>query len=196
MGYWEDLLEGNIDIGSSGDIGFANSVIGRAITSTDGTDDLGVLFGKAPTPLPVPEPAPLLSGTRVSFVSSAEAMLAYSDFPTPLRGQVDAEGTVVKVRTASGDVTALDGRVFVMWDDGLLRAVAAHHLKPAPPLLRQASSVMVTATSLGDLTSFFLNGHNELVNKSTQDLWSYRKEGETYVVERLFDSDGSPLKGV
>ena len=34
----------------------------------------------------------------------------------------------------------------------------------------------------------------ELIHKSTQDLWSFHKEGEDYVLERLFSDSGEPLK--
>lgn len=188
MSYWDDLLGGNIEIGSENEIDFINRFIGG---NTSPVIDI--------EPPPPPQESEVLSGSRVAFVMTAESMFSYPDFPQPLSQQAEPEGTVVKVRTASGDTTTLDGRVYVMWDDGKLRAVQARHLKPARIQGRQASSVMVRANNLGDLSSFFSGGQqgsNELVNKSTQDLWAYKKVGESYVVERLFDSDGSPLKGV
>ena len=34
----------------------------------------------------------------------------------------------------------------------------------------------------------------ELVHKATKDLWSFKKDGDNYVIERLFDESGNPLK--
>jgi len=39
------------------------------------------------------------------------------------------------------------------------------------------------------------SGNNdELVHKATKDLWSFHQDGDNYVIERLFDETGEPLK--
>lgn len=48
--------------------------------------------------------------------------------------------------------------------------------------------------SLADLKAFQRIGSGTLVHKSTQDLWALKREGEDYVIERLFQGD-EPLKG-
>jgi hypothetical protein len=50
---------------------------------------------------------------------------------------------------------------------------------------------------LGDLTQFFSSSRtasDTLIHKATKDLWSLKKDGSDYVIERLFDDSGSPLK--
>ena len=49
--------------------------------------------------------------------------------------------------------------------------------------------------SLGDLTDFLKIAEGVLVHKSTNDLWSFAKDADGYVVSRLFDNSGEPLKG-
>lgn len=59
---------------------------------------------------------------------------------------------------------------------------------------RQASVIRVA--SLGDLTQFLKRADGKLVHKSTNDLWSYSKDADgNFLVERLFDDEGEPLKG-
>jgi len=47
---------------------------------------------------------------------------------------------------------------------------------------------------MGDLTAFLKVGSETLVHKATRDLWSLRKDGKEFVIERLFDDTGVPLK--
>jgi hypothetical protein len=138
------------------------------------------------------------AGTRVAFDETVEALMTYTDFPTPGIGSEVAEGTVIAVRTSSGDTTAQGSRVYVMWDDGRMRAIEREHLRPAPGLRRTAHCVRRVVAGMGDLTDFLRGstGSTDLVHKSTQDLWSLRKEGDGYVIERMFDSNGEALKGV
>jgi len=35
---------------------------------------------------------------------------------------------------------------------------------------------------------------DELVHKATKDLWSFREDGGQFVIERLFNDSGDPLK--
>lgn len=136
-------------------------------------------------------PLPLPAGVRVQFAYNLGAVLTYDDIPDK-----GVEGTLVTVRTGSGDATSLDGNVFVLWDDGKFRSVRAEHLRLAASS-KKASSVRMRVADLGDLTSFFsvVSGReDELVHRATKDLWSFKKDGESYVIERLFKEDGNPLK--
>lgn len=134
-----------------------------------------------------------IAGTRVSFVSNLESMLTYPDCPDP-----GTNGTVVTVRTGSGDRTTEGDHVFVLWDDGKFRAMVAHHLQQEGTS-RTANSVRMVVSDFGDISSFFSpasgtgNG-DDLVHKATQDLWALKQEGGQYVIERLFNEDGNPLK--
>ena len=131
------------------------------------------------------------SGRRVSFITNLDAVLTYDSFPDP-----GTRGTVVKVRTGSGDTTIADGRVFILWDDGKMRPIFARHLKSAPG--KTASNVRRVVADLGDLSSFFTPtaAGDELVHKATKDLWALTGagDGQGYVLERLFQEDGKPLK--
>lgn len=133
------------------------------------------------------------AGTRVSFVANLGSVLTYKDIPGD-----GLQGTVVSVRTAEGDATSWQGHLAVLWDDGKFRPILAEHLRLAKPSKRMARNLRIVTSDLGDLTSFFSatgsGRDDELVHKATKDLWSFRQEGENYVLERLFDTDGSPLK--
>jgi len=130
-------------------------------------------------------------GIRVSFdTENLEALLTYSDVPDP-----GTLGTVVTVRTGNGDTTIDNDRVFVLWDDGKFRAIQADHLT-IESARKTANAVRMVVADLGDLSAFFVSGSSgeDLVHKATKDLWSLRKDGDNYVVERLFSEDGEPLK--
>jgi len=53
-------------------------------------------------------------------------------------------------------------------------------------------------SSLGDLTEFMqVTGDDksgELVHKSTKDMWSMKEDGESWIIERLFDDTQGPLE--
>jgi len=132
------------------------------------------------------------NGARVAFVTNLGTLLTYPNPPEP-----NATGTVVKVRTSSGDTTAVDGRVFVKWDNGEFSAVQHDHLRPAPPTkVATTTTFQIRTANLGDLSEFLRVGGTEsdLVHKATKDLWAFRMDGDEYVIERLFDADGDPLK--
>lgn len=59
----------------------------------------------------------------------------------------------------------------------------------------KVASGMRKVASLGDLSGFIRTAEDQLVHKSTQDLWALRTgdDGQFYI-ERLFD-DRAPLKG-
>ena len=100
---------------------------------------------RAASALPVTERA----GTRVRFTSNVGSILTYDDSPAD-----GMEGIIVTVRTGNGDTTHQDGNVFVLWDDGQLRAIRAEHLRLARASKR-ASSVRMVVSDLGDISSFF-----------------------------------------
>jgi len=133
---------------------------------------------------------PVTAGSRVAFVANLDSVLSYSDVPHPA-----CEGSVVTVKTAFGPATSQDGRVFVMWDDGHFRSIRAEHLKPGSPR-KTANNFRMVVADLGDISSMFITagGGDELVHKATKDLWAVKKEGGQYVIERLFDDTGKPLK--
>jgi len=139
---------------------------------------------------------PVDAGTRVQFMANLGSVLTYPDVPDD-----GVEGTVVTVRTAGGDRTSLDERVFVLWDDGQFRSILAEHLRLAKRSKKQANAVRIVTADVSDLASFFMPagtvqgaGSDDLVHKATKDLWSFRQEGGQFVIERLFNEDGSPLK--
>jgi hypothetical protein len=65
-------------------------------------------------------------------------------------------------------------------------------------LARNASMVTPTrrkVASIQDLSSFVRLSADELVHKSTRDLWTIRRQGDGGLfVERTFDDNGAPLK--
>lgn len=131
---------------------------------------------------------PPMTGTRVAFSTDLEAVLSYANPPAG-----GSTGTIVTVRTASGDVNHHSGMVFVKWDTGRMMRVYASHLRPSGHH-RIADAVVRRASELGDLGDFLKLSKDTLVHKATKDLWSLRKVGEDFVVERLFDETGDPLK--
>lgn len=136
-------------------------------------------------------PLPVDAGTRVKFVANLGSVLTYDDIPDPR-----VEGTVVTVRTASGHTTAMDESVFVLWDDGKFRPIMAEHLRLAGVKSKRAMSMRIVAGDFGDLSAFFAPTarQDELVHKATKDLWAVRQDQGQYVIERLFNDNGQPLK--
>lgn len=129
------------------------------------------------------------SGTRVVFDGKLASLLAYSE--PPERGDL---GTVVMCRTAMGDTTEHDGLVFVKFDGGRFMGVHRAHLVSAPSASRTAHAYRMTVTAVGDLTDFMKSAGEDLIHKSTKDLWKLSKTDGEYVIERLFDETGNPLK--
>lgn len=136
---------------------------------------------------------PVEAGTRVRFIANLGSVLTYPNVP-----DTKVAGTVVTVRTSSGDATYDNNRVFVAWDDGVFRAIAPAHLRSFTSG-RQAKNVRMVVADLGDLSDFFgpsVKRANDLVHKATKDLWTVKQQGGQFSIERLFDSDGEPLKGI
>lgn len=106
------------------------------------------------------------------------------------------KGRIVSVKTASGDVTIMDGEAFVQWDG------RGNKIDRAPiDFLRVASKkvaslegfIVLSGPSL--LASMGAGEDGELVHKSTKDLWSVKVgEDGMYEIERLFDENGDPIK--
>jgi len=133
---------------------------------------------------------PIATGTRVTFHANLEAALTYPTIPAD-----KTAGVVVTVRTASGDTNTHEGRVFVAFQDGTFGSFYPQHLRFAANT-RTASAVVRRVASLGDLTDFMMSkeASSELIHKATKDLWSFKKNGDQYVLERLFSDEGEPLK--
>lgn len=143
---------------------------------------------------------PVEAGTKVQLMANSGAVLAYDDLPPAL----DEVGTVVSVKSATlGTITAHEGRVFVEWSDGKVRPIFAEHLRVAKgsPRYSHALPNRFRIASLGDLSSFFdgtqasSSKSGELVHRATKDLWAFKQVGGEYIIERLFDDTGDPLKG-
>jgi hypothetical protein len=49
--------------------------------------------------------------------------------------------------------------------------------------------------SLQDLSGFVRVSADTLVHKSKQELWSLHNDNGKYFIERLFDDNGTPVKG-
>lgn len=144
--------------------------------------------GRQANALPMPQEA----GIRVRFAMNIGAVLTYDDFPAD-----GMEGTIVTVRTGSGDTTHMDDNAFVLWDDGKLRAINAMYLRFASASGKKASSVHMRVADLNDISfsfSMVAGRQDELVHKATKDLWAFHKDGDEYVIERLFNETGEPLK--
>lgn len=176
--FWDELTRGMHKEASSLD-----AHLSGARSRTEGVRGLTDKL-RAANALSLSAPA----GTRVAFADNLGAVLSYPD--PPVGG---SEGTLVTVRTASGDTTHTDSLMFVKWDDGAFLPVHHEHLRRASDT-RVASSFSFRAASLGDLTDFMKSGGDDLIHKATKDLWSVNKVGDEYVIARLFDETGTPLK--
>ena len=135
-------------------------------------------------------PLPVNAGTRVAFKVNLGSVLSYADVPHPA-----CEGTVVTVKTANGPATHQGSDVFVLWDDSKFRVIRAEHLKSGTPR-KTATNYRMVVSDLGDISSMFATAKvgDDLVHKATKDLWSVSKAGGKFVIERLFDNTGNPLK--
>jgi hypothetical protein len=100
---------------------------------------------------------PVEAGTKVLFAGNLGAYLSYDEIPT--EGSV---GEVVTVKSANGDITHHDGKVFVKWDDGKFLGIHAEHLrlagtsKKASDLKKQFEKVKALAEKKPD--NKFLKG--------------------------------------
>lgn len=143
---------------------------------------------------PCPQNPP--EGMRVAFTNTMEAMLSYGDAPPP-----GTKGTVLSARTDGRMATSHDGMVFVAFDGHKNMAVASQHLLVSEAQKKKAqrktASMVRRASSIDALLGgdeFVKLAEDTLVHKATRDLWSLKQEPGGYVIERLFEDDGSPLK--
>ena len=143
--------------------------------------------GREAQALPLPQEA----GNRVAFITNIGSVLTYADIPAD-----GLEGTVITVKTGAGKATSQDERVFVLWDDGKFRAIQAEHLRRAKGNRRIAQNVRMVVAEFMDLTAFFAptGTADELVHKATKDLWAVKENDGGFVIERLFNDSGKPLK--
>ena len=192
--FWEEMESAFTIVGSALDMHLAGDLKGKPLEGEQYTSVRNLVkkeLDKKALKLPVE------AGTRVRFLANLGSVLTYPDVPDDGVG-----GTVVKVRSANGDVTAQDGRVFVTWDDGKFRAIMAEHLRLTKTNKRMARSVRIITSDLDSLANFFaptmgnlgVQAGDDLVHKATKDLWSFKQDGDNFVIERLFQEDGKPLK--
>ncbi len=72
---------------------------------------------------------------------------------------------------------------------------ALDYLYGTPPGYQPPASKRLVG-AVGDLKNFTRVASETLVHKSSNDLWSLRKEADgKFYIERLFDDNGEPLKG-
>lgn len=185
--FWNGLMSGaymNVKGASDGVDMFLEQSLDKEATDRTLTDLTDRGRSKNALELPVAD------GTRVAFVANLGSVLMMEDAP-----ENNAKGTVVTVKSAGGDITSHEGRVFVKWDDGQFRAVHATHLRSATGHTKtQKSANVIRVASLGDLTDFLKIGTDTLIHKATEDIWSFKKDADGYVIERLLGEDGKPLK--
>lgn len=147
----------------------------------------------APTASASPITSETPSGTRVAFRYNMESILSYKSIPA--KGTF---GTVVTVRNCGRTASSLsDGRLYVKWDNGVFDAIYPEHLRGTK--VKTASAVVQKFACMSDLLASFMpmsNGGDTLVHKATRDLWSLSETDGQFVIERLFDADGGPLKGI
>lgn len=181
--FWDEMAGAYVGAGGLDEMIQGRDIGGGYYNSVQSLTDQG---RKAKT-LPLPQ----VAGTRVHFVANIGSVLTYDNVPEP-----KIAGTIVTVKTAEGPRTDLDGKVFVAWDDGIFRPIFAEHLRLAGPSQKRASSVRRVVGNLGDISDLFVTASrgDELVHKATKDLWAVKKDGGNFVIERLFNDEGKPLK--
>lgn len=111
--------------------GHTNTVLAGAMDSHLSGKSLDESFGSVRTLTDAHRqanalPLPVEAGTKVVFAGGLGSYLSYDDVPAE-----GIAGEVVKVKSATGEITHHDGRVFVKWDDGQLRTIRAEHLRLA-----------------------------------------------------------------
>lgn len=127
---------------------------------------------------------------KTSSLVDGARVYAYHNNGMIIPGNLPAQGTkgtVVAVNTMSGRKTAMDGQVFVKWDN-------SNKITQAP-----LTNVRLASKRVSSLEGFYVvagtNLEGELVHRSSKDLWSVKLgEDGKYDIERLFDDNGEPLK--
>jgi len=127
---------------------------------------------------------------KTSSLVDGARVYAYHNNGMIIPGNLPAQGTkgtVVAVNTMSGRKTAMDGQVFIKWDN-------SNKITQAP-----LTNVRLASKRVSSLEGFYVvagtNLEGELVHKSSKDLWSVKMgEDGKYDIERMFDDNGEPLK--
>lgn len=201
--FWKKLIANGVPVNDDADLDFAGTFLHMASDDRTRIDSaierrlmgLSVTDGSFDTVRQLTDSYTaglnLAPGTRVAFRADAASMLAYPN--PPAAGEI---GSVVELKTASGPATSFAGKVFVRFADGRLDSIFARHLVEVQGTVRQAAAPPTRrkVASLGDLTEFLKLADDTLVHKATRDLWKLSRDTEGYVIERLFDDNGSPQK--
>lgn len=111
--------------------GHTNTVLAGAMDSHLSGKSLDESFGSVRTLTDIHRQAnalslPVEAGTKVVFAGGLGAVMSYDDVPAD-----GITGEVVTVKSATGDITHHDGKVFVKWADGKFRPTHAEHLRLA-----------------------------------------------------------------
>ena len=111
--------------------GHTNTVLAGAMDSHLSGKSIDESFGSVRTLTDVHRQAnalvlPVEAGTKVAFAGGLGAVMSYDDAPAD-----GITGEVVTVKSATGDITHHDGKVFVKWADGKFRPIHAEHLRLA-----------------------------------------------------------------
>lgn len=179
--FWDDMIGGYIPrVNEAIDNHLSERKIAdKRTTSLQALTDKG--REAASIPLPVAE------GTRVSFIANIGSVLTYAN--PPVEG---AMGTVVGVHTSLGHKTSHEDMVFIRWDgEAEVVSVDKRHLRID----------QMRVASLGDLSDFFVviggasDKSGELIHKSTDDMWAFTQDGDSWVINRLFEESDDPIKG-
>lgn len=74
--------------------------------------------------------------------------------------------------------------------------IDSHFTREAQPKTASTATGRRKVASLGDLSDFVRMSSEQLIHKSNRDLWALKKEADgSFFIERLFDDNGTPLKG-
>jgi hypothetical protein len=139
--------------------------------------------------------------TKAKSFQEGIRVVAHTNNGLVIPGQLPKAGTkgvVVSVKTANGDVTSLDGEVFVRFDGrDKIDRIPSNFLRQASMKVSNLDDHFIVLSGPSLMASFATASgeENVLVHKATQDLWSMKvSEDGSFDVERLFDDNGNPLK--
>lgn len=109
--------------------GHSNTVLAGAMDSHLSGKSIEESFGSVRTLTDAHRAAnalvlPVAVGTKVAFAGNIGAYMSYDDVPAD-----GILGEVVTVRSATGEITHHEGKVFVKWADGKFRPIHAEHLR-------------------------------------------------------------------
>lgn len=130
--------------------------------------------------------AKLSVGTRVKLSSSIESMLMYPNIGG------DVFGTIVRPkRDPSSQRTA-----FVKWDNGDIFEMENRYLSRVGEGINGNYIKLGGKLSNSTMSDFVKSTKTDggVIHLSTNDLWGVRKQGSEFVLERMFDNNGFPIK--